>query len=116
MKGRQVVKHHSGIEVIRRTGKTGVVFTCLAAFAFAILVFPHQTAAQTGNTALRGLVVDTTTMEPVVDAFVYLLGVRAAAHTDPTGEFVSRNAHAPDPQAWVRDAAIPVCHGPAWCG
>jgi hypothetical protein len=27
-------------------------------------------------------------MQPVVDAFVYLLGVRAAAHTDQTGEFV----------------------------
>ncbi len=83
-----MVRHQLWLRVIRRTRTTGAVISCLACVAAAIPVFPHQTAAQTGGTALRGLVVDTTTMRPVVDAFVYLLGVRAAAHTDPAGEFM----------------------------
>lgn len=54
----------------------------------ASAIFPSQASAQNSRIGLRGLVVDTTTMQPVSDAFIYLEGVRASAHTDQTGEFV----------------------------
>jgi len=61
----------------------------VSAIVLAVILFlPVTIAAQSGRTALRGLVVDTTTMQPVVDAFVYLLGVKSSAHTDYSGEFV----------------------------
>ena len=56
--------------------------------AFVLGAVPAQAVAQGRGTALRGLVVDTTTMQPVTDAFIYLPGVRAAAHTDQAGEFM----------------------------
>ena len=64
------------------------VFWVLAAAICTLLVLPSQTVAQPRGTALRGLVVDTVSMQPVEGAFVYLLGVRAIAHTDQMGEFV----------------------------
>lgn len=88
LKGRQVEKQELLVGVSRRSWNRGVVMACVALVALVLSAFPLRAVAQTGSTGLRGLVVDTTTMRPVVDAFVYLLGVRATAHTDPTGEFV----------------------------
>ncbi len=74
----------------RLTGlKTTAAVSCAAALlAAALLVLPGDAEAQRAGTSLRGLVVDTTTMDPIYDAFVYLIGVKASAHTDDSGEFL----------------------------